>query len=773
MFDVATKQKESSAAVRNKASASAHPSRAPNAATVQLSRLIRNAQIQPKLKIGEPNDKYEQEADQTAERAMKSPEPVATAPPDVFPETCRLPPQAPAVPIPFPNVSQGEAARNDTKKVKVSGKKVFWRDRSRFSASHGDEAGTTSNSVISLRDRSQPSPVPPVIIPQLQQSRQQPEIREERQQNSAQRAPVQVLQVQPAPQWGQRLGGAVGEQLAALAQRVPGYALLTQVVGSDPISGGARAPPTTQLFTILLGQVANGSALYRKVVEEGLLGRAAAFLQAELARHNLTVARLRRTISAAHSEMDFFRLDAVAYNLRVMARHLAALLADVRSLAESLFRQLFDLLKEALRTRLAGVAQRLPGFFLLTMLIGHNPITGEAVERSPVNLVRGLLEFVPGGREKFRNLQQTGALERAFEWIEFHRVLFMIIRGRLREALTIFWVTLSLNDILHPLDFIARTLTIFYSPLQELLFFAISVGLKVDELIVEAVMGLGSRVLMLLQRSRAVFLQLARNPVAFAANLVRSVRTGLRSLAALLASHVARASSAWLARALRLARLFAEELNLRRILSLVERTLGIDLQRLVRGRLVRRFGRYLLAFLQRRLAAVRRLLRLGPFAALRLLRQTLVQLRDRIFGPLRSFVVTRIVRAAVARLLRLFNPAGTVIAAIRAIYRTVSFFIERAGQIAGVVAGLVGSIFQWMTGTAGRAMAGAVPLVLGFLARFLGVTGIAARIRRIIVRLRRPVDRVINLIAEFLGRQVERWLRRLRVGTARARRGRA
>src|SRR6266850_849186 len=53
-----------------------------------MQRLLRADVIQAKLRVGEPNDPYEQEADRVAERVMRMPAPGAAAPamsPVVFP----------------------------------------------------------------------------------------------------------------------------------------------------------------------------------------------------------------------------------------------------------------------------------------------------------------------------------------------------------------------------------------------------------------------------------------------------------------------------------------------------------------------------------------------------------------------------------------------------------------------------------------------------------------------------------------------------------------
>ena len=79
----------------------------------------------------------------------------------------------------------------------------------------------------------------------------------------------------------------------------------------------------------------------------------------------------------------------------------------------------------------------------------------------------------------------------------------------------------------------------------------------------------------------------------------------------------------------------------------------------------------------------------------------------------------------------MFNPAGAVIQAIIAVYNTVQFFLERAQQLGA----LANSIFDSSPpsppaasatpSTVESALGRAVPVVLGFLARLIGLGDIA------------------------------------------------
>lgn len=577
--------------------------------------------------------------------------------------------------------------------------------------------------------------------------------------------PQQGLQLQSAPEQVQRFGGAVRTQLSALVRTLPGYRLLTRIAGVDPISNVALPISAGQLVDRLLGLVASGPALFRRIVGLGIVGRAVTFVRGELARFNLTAARLRQMVQSARAEMDFFRVDPFLFNLRVLRRHVGALLADVRSFARSLVRQLLVLVKQALLPRLSRFAQQLPGFYLLTVVLGHHPFTGAPVLRTPINLIQGFLAFVPGGRRKFRDLVESGALDRAFNWISGRLRKFLDIRASLRAVFEQLWRSLTISDILDPMGVFSRAINLLRFPVWRMISFSAEVGREVLRFIFEGVMGRGSRVLALLLRLGAGFMMIVRNPIGFLRNLVSSVRGGFLRFSRNIVQHLRSGLRRWFSHVLRRARVTPpSRFNARGIITLVLRMLGIGPRR-IRARLRRRFGRRLLAVLQRKVVALRRLIVFGPMTVWRSIRRAVGDLRHRIFGPLRSFVVTRIVRAAVARLVGLFNPAGASISAIRAIYGAINFFIERIGQIGRLAGTVIASLARIASGAASaaagffeRSMASSIPPIISFLARFVGVGGIFPRIQRIFGRVRRPVDRVINNIVSSQVRKVGGWL---------------
>ncbi len=1018
MFAAPNKNRKTSSVIRRKSAESTQNSRAPNSSTLQLSRLIRNASIQPKLKVGPANDRFEQEADGMADRVMTSPDPAAALAPQLTPvgapplqrqeeeeETAQpkllqrqeeaeeevqaqpqeeeeeeLQPQllqrqeeeeeeVQAQPEEEEETVQRQGEEEETAQPKLLQRQA--EDEEETVQRQGEEEELQAKAGPGFQ-RSVPAsvegairsskgggtPLSPAVqarmeghfgadfssvrlhsdTPSVQMNRaigaqafthgshiyfnsgkldQQSsggqrllahELTHVVQQGAAPQ--MQAEPVRTSPEQVQRLPGFITDRLASYARHVPGYTLMTVIIGHDPLAGRAVPRTAENLVGGLMGLIPLGTMLYDKLVEHGIIGRALNFVRGELNRYNLTLARLEQTVRTAWDEMDFIRLDPFAYNLRVLRRHLGQLVSDVRGFAGSLARQLVTMVKEALLAGLRRVAnalpgyslltkilrrdpltgeaveastaqiieefliligqrqhlekmretgtiarvaawidqqlallnfsfaeiralfsqawdaftirdlaspiaafrrtvgifapfvgrvarfawnvatavlrfikdallaaltrfaQRVPGFTLLTVILGRNPFTGETVARNATNLVRGFLEFVPGGREKFRNLQESGALERAFAWISEKVAQFLDIMASIRAAFSRLWQSFSIRDIFNPIGAFERVVNLFRSPVRRILNLAAEVGMKILEFIFAGVMGAGgTRVLNILKQARATFMTIIRDPVGFIRNLISAVMQGFRQFSRNILTHLQAGLVGWLFGALEGAGLqLPERFDLRGIVSLVLQILGLTYER-IRPRLVRLLGERTVGILERTFAFVRLLVTEGPAAAWQKILEFAGNIRDRIFDAIRNWVISRVIRAAVTRLATMFNPVGAVIQAILGIYNTIMFFIERINQILALVESITNSISRIAAGAIGAAanfveqsMARTIPVIISFLARLLGLGGISTTIRNIIARIRRPIDRAIDRIVDWIGRQARRLVSRVRGG---------
>ena len=76
-----------------------------------------------------------------------------------------------------------------------------------------------------------------------------------------------------------------------------------------------------------------------------------------------------------------------------------------------------------------------PAFRMLTIVLGVNPITMDAVDRSPPNIVRAVVEFMPGGKVIADALEAHGILQRVGAWVDEKIRTLGIVGGAIRAAI--------------------------------------------------------------------------------------------------------------------------------------------------------------------------------------------------------------------------------------------------------------------------------------------------------------------------------------------------
>ena len=97
-------------------------------------------------------------------------------------------------------------------------------------------------------------------------------------------------------------------------------------------------------------------------------------------------------------------------NLTSLADRAFGLLQDVGAFAATILLKVLELVKKALLGWLSEHAHRVPGFHLLTVILGRNPFTGEAVPRTAENLIKGFITLLPGGEAMYDQLAESGVI---------------------------------------------------------------------------------------------------------------------------------------------------------------------------------------------------------------------------------------------------------------------------------------------------------------------------------------------------------------------------
>ena len=414
--------------------------------------------------------------------------------------------------------------------------------------------------------------------------------------------------------------------------------------------------------------------------------------------------------------------------------------------------------RQKILSPVARLASSIPGYPLLTVIIGKDPISEAPVERNATNLIRGVLSLIPKGQEFFNNLQQSGAIDKAFNWFNEQIAKLNLTWETIKGLFKRVWDSLSITDLVSPSSAFEKIKNVFGEPIGRIKDFAINAGTKVMEFVFEGVMGAGgTRVMEIIRRAGGVFNTIISDPVKFIGHLVGAVRGGFQQFSTNILTHLKTGLVGWLFGALAGAGLtLPAQFDLKGVVSLALQVLGLTYQRL-RGMLVKAIGEQKVAKLEKAFDFLMMIVTQGLGAAWQKITEFVGNIQETVMGGIREWVQNSIITAAITKLLSMFNPAGAIIQAVTAIYNTVMFFIERADQIAAlgeavfssigsIAAGNIGAAANYVEQTMGRTL----PVVISFLARLIGLGGISEQIKNVIKKIQAPIDTAIGKVADFI-----------------------
>jgi hypothetical protein len=668
-----------------------------------VQRLLLTGTLQAKLRVGRPNDAYEQEADRVADTVMRMPEP------DVQRQ----------------RTEEDEEEDIRTEPVAEGISPLVQRQAEAPEAEEEEE-----------EEPPQTEAAPGQVQPMIQRQEAEPAAEEEEEEE---------------PQAVQRK--AKGADIthvrnAAQVQR------LRSPSGGSPLSGGVRSF-FERRFGYDFSEVrihdtyrdrADAASLNARAFTYGKhiwLGAGESTTDSRLMAHELT--------------------HVVQQDTGVRRRPLA-----VSPITPRIQRQFGWVkgLKDRALGKLAQWAKRIPGFDLLTVILGKDPITDEPVERNAINLTRGVLGLIPGGAAIFENLEKAGAITRAFEWLDTEisklNLTWDAIKGLFRAA----WEALDLGDIVDPAGGLEKLRQIFGPPLARIVNFAFAAGQKILEFIFEGVLslagGFGPRVMAIVRRAGGVFSTIIKDPIKFLGNLITAIRGGFERFSDNILDHLRTGLLQWLLGALSGAGLTPpDKWDLKGFVSIIVQVLGLSYDKSVRPRLVKLIGERGVAFIEGVFDFVKTLVTGGLSAAWEKILEYAENLQEMVIGAIRDWVAKSVVGAAITKLITMFNPVGAIIQGIMTIYNTIVFFIERAQQIAELVEAVFDSIANIAAGNLGaaisyveRTMGRALPVIIGFLARLIGLGGISDRIKQIIEKVQAIVDMAIDKVVDFIVKRV-------------------
>lgn len=119
----------------------------------------------------------------------------------------------------------------------------------------------------------------------------------------------------------------------------------------------------------------------------------------------------------------------------------------------------------------ADKASFIPGFRMLTLILGFNPITGQGVDRNAGNILRAVIELLPGGALITQALDNHGIVDRVANWAQQQLASLAGIGQSIRQAVRNFVDGLSWRDIFSLGSLWDRAVRLVTEPVNQVLAF--------------------------------------------------------------------------------------------------------------------------------------------------------------------------------------------------------------------------------------------------------------------------------------------------------------
>lgn len=563
------------------------------------------------------------------------------------------------------------------------------------------------------------------------------------------------------------------EQVAEFVRaRTTVYPLLTVLLGKDPLTGQVVAKSGATILDAMLALAGQrGLEQRRQMIETGTWERAVAWIDEGV-----------HVFSGAYEEMSLafeqvwslLTPSAIAHPLATFHQVLDLFWSPVRRVADFVARAtqaILALIKEVLLRRLSAWAQSTRGYPLLTVILGRDPFTGARVPRTVDRLVHGFMNLTPQGAQQYEQMKESGAIDRANQRIMAAVTALNLTPAYIQQLFIQQWNAFRFEDLARPLQAFMRIMGSFQEVLGRLIRFLIQIVRILVEVLLQMMnfpVRLVSRILSLAMEA---FDRISNQPIQFLMNLVAAIRLGFAQFFRRIGVHLLQGVVGWLMAELRDAGMpVLQDFSLQGVIRWVLEVLGVSVEKIWEKLAAHpQIGPERVARLRQVIGRVEGIWRFirdvqerGIAAIWEWISERLTQLWDTVLGAVRQWIMERIITQMVTRLLALLDPTGimAVIQSVLAIYRAIQSFIRYLREMLEIFHSFVEGVVEIASGrlqTAANAlensMAGAMPVVIGFLANQLGLRGLGRRVGTMIEQARAMVDQALT----WLVNKAVRW----------------
>ncbi len=247
------------------------------------------------------------------------------------------------------------------------------------------------------------------------------------------------------------------------------------------------------------------------------------------------------------------------------------------------------------------------------------------------------------------------------------------------------------------------------------------------------------------------------DPIGFLLNLVEAFVGGVRKFGGNFLDHLKKGIIGWLTGALGGDIQIPEKFDLMGVLDLARQILGLTVD-MIRRVAVRVLGEEAVERIEFVMGYMVELITGGFSALWEKIMADLSSLKDMVLDAIKSFLVERVIMAAISWLAGLFSPVGALVKLVMTIWNFIMFLKDQLARIFQVVQTIVATMWEIATGVLEPAMLGVesvlsrlLPIAIDLLARLLGLGNVAGKVREIINNVRQSIeDAIVKLINRVL-----------------------
>lgn len=541
------------------------------------------------------------------------------------------------------------------------------------------------------------------------------------------------------------------------------WSLLKKVIHYDPLRGEEVDAETVEILEDFLMLIGKETEL-EQMRERGTLQETADWLDTQMGTFTSLLGQLNTLIDNAWEAIQPENLPNILDSLSSLATEAGAFLEGLWDFALTVAIEVLKLIKDALLSWLNTFAADIPGFTLLTVIIRTNPLTGEDVDRSVQNIIRGFMGLVPGGEAKYQELRESGVIPRAAGQIEALIAQLGMSAATIIQLFTDLWNSFTIDDLLDPVPAFERITAQFGEPIVKLFTFIVKVVKVLIVLILEIMDIPPDMIANIIANAMSAFEDIKNDPVAFLMNLMDALKNGFIQFLNNIGTHLLNGLQTWLFGTLADAGVeIPSDLTIRSLLGMAMDVLGITLDNILE-RLAIKIGperveqiRSVLDTLTGIWTFVRDVIERGPIAIWEYIQGQISNLWNVIKEGIMGFIQEKVIQQAIGWLLSFLDVTGImpVIRGVQTAFNAIVSFIEKIREILEIVNSFVAGIADIARGNIQSAanfletaLSDGIPVAISFLAKQLGLGDISEKIAEMIESTRAMINEGIDWLID-------------------------